>query len=251
MLCCVCGVLGQLALLHWCERSVDCLVCAVSLASSLPLMGVPSRCVVRSVCLATWLLFTVCPLGPLCSVCGVLGHLARVRWCACPLCCAFGVLGHLAPIHGCARSMSCVACAVSLASWLSLTSVQAWCIVFPVRCLWPPGSPSPVPMLRVLCSVCGVLGHFARVRWCACPFCRAFGVLGNFAPVHRCARSMSCVACALSLARWLQFAGVPAWCVVFRVRCPWSPGSPSPVSMLRVLCCVCGVLGHLALVHCR
>ena len=49
-----------------------------------------------------------------------------------------------------------------------------------VRCPGPPGSCSPVCVLGVLCCVCGVLGLPA--------------------PVHRCARSVCCVACAVSWA---------------------------------------------------
>ena len=75
------------------------------------------------------------------------------------------------------------------------------------------------------------------------------GVLGHLAPVHRCARLVRCFACAVSWATWLLFTGVPAWCVVLLVWCPRSLGSCSPVCLLGVLCCVCGVLGHLAPVH--
>ena len=45
---------------------------------------------------------------------------------------------------------------------------------------------------------------------------------------------------------WLPFTGVPARCVVVRVRCPGSLGSCSPVRSPGVLR---GVLGHLAPVH--
>ena len=54
---------------------------------------------------------------------------------------------------------------------------------------------------------------------------------------------------AVFWATWLPFTGVPAPCVVLRVRCPRPLGSRSPVCPLGVLCCVCGVLGHLASVH--
>ena len=57
------------------------------------------------------------------------------------------------------------------------------------------------------------------------------------------------VLCAVSWATWLLFTSVPARCVVLRYRCPGPLGSCSPVRLLRALCCVCGVLGHLALVH--
>ena len=97
------------------------------------------------------------------------------------------------------------------------------------RCPGPLGSCSPVCSRGLLCGVCGVLGHFA--------------------PVHRCARSVWCVACAVSRAPWLPFTGVPAGCVVLRLWCPGPVGSCSPVRLLRVLLCVRGVLGHLAPVH--
>ena len=276
VLCCVCGVLGLLAPVRRFARSVCCVVCAVSWASRLLFTGVPARCIVLRVrcpgppgsC------SPVCPLGVLCCVCGVLGLLAPVHRCArsvcsvacavswaswllltgvparcvvlrvrcpgppgscspvCPLgvlCCVCGVLGLPAPVHRCARSVCCVACAVSWASWLLFTGVPARCVVLRVRCLGPPGSCSSVCPLGVLICVCGVLGHLA--------------------PVHRCACSVCCVACAVSWASRLLFTGVPARCVVLRVRCPGPPGSCSPVCPLGVLCCVCGVLGLPAPVH--
>ena len=144
------------------------------------------------------------------------------------LCCVCGVLGHLAPVHRCARSVRCCR-AVSWATWLLFTGVPTRCVVLRVRCPGPLGSSSPVRPLRPLLCLCGVLGHLA--------------------PVHRCARSVCCFACAVSWATWLLFTGVPAGCVVLRVRCPGPLGSCSPVCPLGVLCCVCGVLGHLAPVH--
>ena len=276
VLCWVCGVLGQLAPVHRCARSVCCVACAVSWASWLLFTGVPARCVVLRVrcpgppgsC------SPVCPLGVLCWVCGVLGHLA--------------------PVHRCARSVCCFACAVSWATWLLFTGAPARCVVLRVRCPGPPGSCSPVCPLGVLFCVCGVLGLLAPVHRCAhsvccfactvswaswvlftgvparcvvlrvrCPgppgscvpvrplgvlFC-VCGVLGLLAPVHQCARSVCCVGCAVSWATWLLFTGAPARCVVLRVRCPGPPGSCSPVCPLGVLFCVCGVLGLLAPVH--
>ena len=250
----VCGVLGLLAPVHRCARSVCCVACAVSWASWLLFTGVPARCVVLRV---------RCPGPPgSCSPVCPLG----VLFCVC------GVLGLLAPVHRCARSVCCVGCAVSWASWLLFTGVPARCVVLRVRCPGPPGSCSPVCPLRALFRVCGVLGHLAPVHRCAarcvvlrvrcpgplgccspvCPLgvlCCVCGVLGLLAPVHRCARSVCCVACAVSWASWLLFTGVPARCVVLRVRCPGPPGSCSPVCPLGVLFCVCGVLGLLAPVH--
>ena len=126
-------------------------------------------------------------------------------------------------------TVCCVACAVFWATWLPSTGVPARCVVLPVRCPGPLGSCSAVCPLGVFCCVCGVLGHLA--------------------PVHRFARSVCCVACAVSWATWLTSTGVPARCVVLRVPCPGPLDSCSPVCSLGVLCCVCGVLGHLAPVH--
>ena len=338
VLCCVCGVLGHLARVHWCARSVCCVACAVSWASWLLFIGVPARCVVLRVRCPGPLgsCSPVRPLGVLCCVGGVLGHLAPVHWCArsvccvacavswaswllfisvlarcgvlrvrCPgplgscspvrplgvLLCVCGVLGLLAPVHRCASSVCCVVCVVSWATWLLFTGAPARGVVLRVGCLGPPGSCSPVRPLGVWCCVCGVLGHLAPVHRCArsvccfacavswaswllftgvlarcvvlcvwCPgplgscspvrppgvLCCVCGVLGLLAPVHRCARSVCCVACAVSWATWLLFTGSPARCVVLRVRCPGPPGSCSPVCPLGVLCCVCGVLGLLA-----
>ena len=211
VLFCVCGVLGHLAPVHWCARSVCCDACAVSWATWLMFTGVPARCVVSRV---------RCPGPP--------GSCSLV----CPLgvfCCVCGVLGHLAPDHRCARSVCCFVCAVSWATWLLFTGVPARCVVLRVRCPGPFGCCSPVCPRGVLCCVCGVLGHLA--------------------PVHRCARSVCCVACAVSWASWLLYTVVPARCVVLRVRCPGPLGSCSPVCPLGVLCCVCGVLGNLLPVH--
>ena len=100
-------------------------------------------------------------------------------------------------------------CAVSTAPWHLFTSLHAWC---------------------VLCVPCAV--YWALL-----------------APLHRCARSVRCVACAVSWATWLLFTAVFAWWVALRVQCPGPLGSRSPVCSLDALCCICGVLGHLAPVH--
>ena len=93
----------------------------------------------------------------------------------------------------------------------------------------PLGSRSPACPLVAMCCVCGVLGHVA--------------------PGHRCARSVRCALCAASWATWLLFTGVHTRLVVLRVRCPGPLGSCSPLCTLGLLCCVCGVLCHLAPVH--
>ena len=138
------------------------------------------------------------------------------------LCCVYGVLGPLAPVHQCAGSVCCVGCGASWATWLLFTGVPARCVVLRVRCPGPLGSCSPVCPLGVLCCVYGVLGHLT--------------------PVHRCARSVCCVACAVSWATSLLLTDVLPQCVVLRVRCPGPFGSCSPVCPLGVLCCAYVVL---------
>ena len=275
VLLCVCGALGHLAPVHRCARLVCCVACVVSWVSWLLFTGVPAWCVVLHVRCPGPLgsCSPVCPPGVLCCLCRVLGHLAPVHRCArsvrCSACAvswatwlAFpgaparcvvlrvrfpwppgscspvgplgavllcGVLGHLAPVHRCAHSVCCTARAVSWATWLLFTGVSAPCFALLVRRPGPLGSCSPVCPLGVLFCVCGVLGHVA--------------------PVHRCARSVCCVACAVSWATWLLFTGVPARCVVLRVRCPGPLGSCAPVCPPGGLCRACLVLGPLAPVH--
>ena len=256
-LCCVCGCLGHLAPVHRRACSVCCVACAVSWATWLMSTGVPARRVasrvrcpgpLRSCSLVCW-------LGALCCLCGFLGHLAPVYLCArsvvyvvCAVSCAtlllftgvlarcfvlcVRVLGHLAPVHLCARSMGCIACAVSWASWATwvlFNGVLARCFVSHMGCCGPLGSCSPVCSLGALCCARSVLGHIA--------------------PIHRRARSLLCVVFAVSWATWLLFTGVLARCFVLREQSPGPPCSCSPVCSLGALCCVCGVLGHLARVH--
>ena len=120
-------------------------------------------------------------------------------------------------------------CAVSWATWLLFTRVLARCVLFRVLCPEPPGSCAPVCSLGALRCVCSVLGQLA--------------------PVHRCARLACCALCVVCWASWLLFTGVPARCVVLRVRCPGPHGSCSPVCSLGAVFCLCGVWGHLAPVH--
>ena len=276
LLCCVCGILGQLAPVHRCARSLCCVVCAVSQGTWLLFTGVHPRCVVLPV-------RCPCPLSSCSPVC-TLG----VPYCVC------GVLGHLAPVHRYARSLCCIACAASWVTWLLFTGVHARCVVLCRRCPGSLGSCSPLCTLGALCCVCGVLGplgpfhRFSRsvccvvcaVSWASwllfirvharcvvlcvrCPrrlgSCSLVGILGVLccpcgvlvlrAPVHRCARSVCHIACAVSWATWLLFTGVRAWCVVLCVRFPGPLSSCSPLCTLRVLCCVCGVRGHLTTAH--
>ena len=232
VLFCLCSVLGHLALVHRCARSVCCFACLVSWATCLLFTGVPPRCVAcvcgalghlapahrcaRSACcvvcavsLATWLLFTGLPAWCVVSLLrcpGPLGSCSPV--CPlCVLCCVCGVLGKLAPVHGCARSVCCVVCAVSWATWILFTNLPSRCVALCVLCPGPLRSCYPSCPLGALLCVCGILGHLA--------------------PVHRCARSVRCLC----------------------VRCPWPLGFCSSVCLLGVLLCVCGVLGNLAPVH--
>ena len=180
--CCLCVVLGHLAPVHHNARSVRCVAYAVSWATWLLFSGVLARCFA----LRVW-----CP-GPLgsCSPLCTLG----------PLCCVCGVLGHLAPVHQCAHSVCCLACAVSQATWLLFDGPYVRCVLSLVRCPGPVGSCSPVCSLGVLCCVRGVLGQLApvhrRARSVCCAVCCVCGVLSHLAPVHRCARWVCCVACA-------------------------------------------------------
>ena len=254
VLCCVCGVPGHLAPVHRCARSVRCVACAVYWATWLLFTVVPAQChVLRLRCPGPLgSCSPVCLLGPSLCLCGVPGHLAPVHRCARSVCCVacavslatwllftgvpawcvvlrLQLMSHSSPVRRYARSVCFVECAVSWATWLLFTGVLAWCVVSGVRCPGPLGSCSPVCTLGVLCYVCGVSGQWA--------------------PVHWCARSVSCVACAVSWATWLLFTGVLSPSVALLVRCPGPLGSCSPVCPLGVLCCVCGVLGHLAPVH--
>ena len=139
---CVCGVQGHLAPVHRCARSVRCFACAVSWATWRLFTGVPAWFVALRV---------RCP-GPLGS-CSPLRPLGV-------LCCVWAVLGHLAPVHRCVRSVCCFVCAVSWAIWLLFTDV-------------PGRGVTPLCCPRCL-RVCGVLaqvapGHRrARCVRCAC-----------------------------------------------------------------------------------
>ena len=222
VLCCVCSVLGNLAPIHQCARSMCCAVCAVSWATCLLFTGVHVRRVVLPVrCFGRLASCSpMCMLSVLCCVCAVVGHLNSVQRCApCAYCAACAVSWATRPVltgvlARCA--VLCVRCSGPL--WLLFTLVQARGVVLCVRCPGPLGSCSPVCTLGVLCCVCGVLGHLA--------------------PVRQCTRSVSCVACVVSWATWLLFTGVHTWCVVLHMRCPGQLGTSSQVCPLGVLCCV-------------
>ena len=224
---CVYGVLGLLAPVDRCARSVCGGACAVSWAIWLVFTGVHALCVVLCV---------RCPGPP--------GSCSPVRT-PCVWCCVYGVQGLPAPVHRCARSVCGVACTVCWASRLLFTGVHALCAVLRVRRPGPPGSCSPVCTPCVWCCVYGVLGSPAPVHRCARPVCGVVCTVSwaSLAPVHRCARPACGVVCTVSWASRLLFTGVHALCAVLRVRCAGPPGSCSPVCTLRVRCCVYGVLG--------
>ena len=267
--CCVYGVLGLLAPVYRCARSVCGVACTASWASRLLFTGVHALCVVLRV---------RCP--------GLPGSCSPVRT-PCVWCCAYGVLGLPAPVHRCVRSVW-----VCGGGWACLVVVLVcpcgWCWVWyhwacGLRLLgthpseWRgPGGPVARPAGGAGCSrVPPDGGVVLRVRRpgppgsCSpvCTLC-VYGVLGLPAPVHRCARpacGVACTvswafrllftgvhalcACAVSWASRLLFTGVRALCVVVRVRRPGPPGSRSPVCTLCVWCCVYGVLGLPARVH--
>ena len=132
---CVCGVLGHLAPVHRCACSLRCFVCAASWATSLLFTGVPAWFVALRMRYPGPLgsCSPVRPLGVLCSV--------------------WGVLGHLAPVHRCVCSVCCFVCAVSWAFRLLFTGV--------------PGRRVPsLCRTRCLC-VCGVPAQVAPVHRCA------------------------------------------------------------------------------------
>ena len=255
VLCCVWAILGHLASVHCWARQVCYAVCAVSWAAWLLFTGVPARCIVLYARYPGTLgsCSLVCPLGVLCCVCGILRHLAPVHRCvrsACSVACAVSwatwllftgvharrvvlrvrpVLSHLALVRRCVCSVFCAICALSWAGWLLFAGVPARCVVLCVRCPAPLGSCSPVCTLGLLCWVCVLLRHLA--------------------PVHRCAHAACCVWCAVSWATWPQFTNAYPRRVALRVRRHGPLGSCSPLCTRRVLCCVCGLLGHLAPVH--
>ena len=123
VLCCVCGVLGDLAPVHRCARSGGSFACAVSGATWLLFTGVPAPSFVLLVRCPRPLgsCSPVCPLGePLC-VCGVLGHLAPVHrcarlWCPVPLLPSVHVRVRCPRRRG-ACSPVCALCAVRACCW--------------------------------------------------------------------------------------------------------------------------------------
>ena len=230
---CVFGVLGHLAPVHRCARSVPCVACVVSSASWLLFTGVPAWCVaLSSVSWATWVLFTgVLPrCVALCVRCpGPLGCCSPL----CPLgatCCMCGLRGLLAPVYRCPRLVRCVVCSEYWAPWLLFSGLDTQCLLSRLWCPEASCSCSPACTLNALRCLCCVLGHLAPVDWCA--------------------RSVCCVACAVFWATGLLFTNVFAQCGVSPVECPETLGSSSPVRAHGVFCWLhVGCPGPLAPVH--
>ena len=182
LLCCLCSVLGQLALVHRCARSVCFVWRSVRTATWLLFTGVPARCVVLRV---------RCP--------GPLGSCSPV-WRLDAWLCLCVVLGPLDPGHGCARSVCCVVCAVSCATWLlfNVCARLVCCVASAVSSatwLLFTGAPALCVVLHVPCP--GLLGSCSAVCALGPSLCLC-GVLGHLAPVHRCARLICCVVSAVS-----------------------------------------------------
>ena len=106
-------------------------------------------------------------------------------------------------------------------------------------CCWPVGSAGSPQCARPW--GCGLLFPFPH-QPSVCGTSTAIWRL--FTGVRAC--RILCVPCAMSWGSWLLFTGVPAQCVVLRVRCPAPVCSCSLLCPLHALCCMCGVLGHLA-----
>ena len=227
LLCCVCGILGQLAPVHRCARSLCCVVCALSQGTWLLFTGVHPRCVVLP-------LRCPCPLSSCSPVCAL-----GVPYCVC------GVPGHLAPVHRCVCLVCCSVRAVSWAAKLLFTAVHAPSVVLCLRRAGPFDYCSPVctSMLRVRCP--GPLGTCSGVRTLPVLSCQC-GVLGDSPPDHRCSGLVCSVPRAVSWATWLLFTGVHARCAVLSMRRSGPLGSCSPVCMLGLLYWACGFLGRWA-----
>ena len=228
VLCCVCGVLGHLAPVHRCARSVCCAVCAVSwalgscslvctlgvlccvcsfLGHLLLFTSVHARCVVMFMRCAGQFgsCSPVCTLDVLCWVCSVLGHLAPVVHCARPLCSAVCALFWASWLLCTGVHAGYVVCAVSFATWLLFTSVHARCVGLCVWCPRPLGSLFPACVCVLLCvryswprgarspaCTCGVL--CARVRLLrVCGVCVGVGCVCVGCVLHFVLRCFRCV----------------------------------------------------------
>ena len=203
--CCVYGVLGLLAPVHRCARSVCSVACTASRAS--------------------WLLFTA--VHALCAV-------LRARFpgphgtcsAACTLCvwcCGCDVLGRLVPVPRRARSLFVVACAVSWAAWLLFTGVPDCVLCAVYGC-------------KSSCHSCPALHRRTGPLAPRDNHSLAEGhlFLQSTALPMVSSASVRCVVCTVCWAPWLQFTGVRALCAVLYVRRPGPPGSCTPVRVLAV-----------------
>ena len=173
---CLCGVPHHLVPVRRCARSVRFVSCAVSCATWLTFTAGPAHCVMFRVrCpgpLGSY--STVCPLGALCCVSGVLGHQAPVRVCARPVRCVASAVSWSVRCVACKVSwvtgllftgvlarcvVLCVPCFVAWGTWLLFTGVPAWCVVLAVRCPGPLGSRkmSLISALHILMKYCRLL----------------------------------------------------------------------------------------------
>ena len=220
--CCAFGVLGALAPVHRCARSVCGVACTASWASWVLFTAVHTLCVVlrarfpgppRSCSLA-------CTLCVWCCGCGVLGCLVPVHRCARSLCvvaCAVSWAAWLL-FSGVPASVRCVVSTVSSAPWLLFTAVHALCAVLYVRRPGTSGSCSPVRVLAVCSSHASypppssslVLVHALRVCPPAFSCCR---LLVLVAPLAFALESPSVLVRSLGLSRVVEWwsGGVVEW----------------------------------------
>ena len=121
-----------------------------------------------------------------------------------------------------------------LLPWLRVTFAMVPHAAWPGLDQWPwSTAPATGPVGRLgrpSASDPWGIGSFLSLGRPTCVQCP--GLLGSCSPVGR---AVCCVASAVSLATWLLFTGVLAWCVVLRVRCPGPLGSRSRV------CALCAV----------
>ena len=142
--------------------------------------------------------------------------------------------------------------------WLELQNLSAWQAA-PSWTVYRLACQRLLPWLRVTFAMVPGAGRPGLVQRPSgtAPAAYPLGQLGCPSAPDPWVLVLSCPSAALSVhvcsvywATWLLFTGAPARCVALLVRCPGPLGSCSPVCPLGALLCVCGVLGHLAPVHC-
>ena len=199
--CCVCGVLGHLAAVHQCVRSVCCVACAVSWATWPLFSGVLAQCIVLCVACAvswaTWLLFTGVRAGcvvlrvPGVAAGGALLLLEGGCFVAGKVCVPSG-RAHVHPDGGCSvAGRGCVRCRVRtrpsgrqvlpgtflravvrfvLCALSGFAAPSGRCHLAPVCVpwLWPAACLSGVPCGRAWCAAPRPVRSLS-VLWSACP----------------------------------------------------------------------------------